>query len=201
MKELTLLAIVGMNPIAKYLFLAFWIVLDLSLIALLIWLLLPHKIDEVEDDLIKFIKDHKGGIVGNTDKFIKDHINKGSSEYIMTEEQLKRLKDHFDNKPSKDPIPISGTMLLRGFDPKGKEFISKATNCTLRFEDPSEDQQKKLFIANEKAERIMKNVSAAFAECASKVSKEKPLGEVSLIVDNDITVTVQIELAPDAERK
>ena len=122
-------------------------------------------------------------------------------EFIMTEEQMKRLKDHFDNKPPKDPIPICGKMLLRGFDPKGKELIAKATNCTLRFEDPSEEQQKELYIANKRAEEIMECINTAIVKCASKLSKEHPLGEVVLKVDDDIAVTVQIELPPDAEQK
>ena len=186
MKELILLAIVGMNPIIKYVFLGVLIAINITLVAFMIWSLLPHKIDKVEDD---------------TDKFIKDHINKGSVEYIMTEERMKLLKDHLDNNTHKDHIPISGKALLRGFDPKGKEFIAKATNCTLRFEQPSEEQQKKLNIANKRADDVMKSINTAFAECASKLSKEHPLGEVRLIVDNDITVTVQIELAHDDERK
>ena len=138
------------------------------------------------------------------DKFTKDYINKGNTpyrQYIMTDEQMKLLKDHLDDNTHKDPIPISGKALLRGFDPKGKEFIAKATNCTLRFEQPSEEQQEKLNIANKRADDVMKSINTAFAECASKLSKEHPLGEVRLIVDNDITVTVQIELAHDDERK
>ena len=120
---------------------------------------------------------------------------------LSLDEQMKYLKDHIFPSVPKDPVSISGKTLIQGLDVKGKVFTASATDCKLRFEQPSEEQRKELFIANEKAEKVMRNINKASAECASKLSKEHPLGEVNLIVDNDITVTVQIELTPDAERK
>lgn len=146
----------------------------------------------------------KGGIVGDIDKYIKDHINKGrtpSGECVMTDEQVKYLKAHLCPSAPNDPVPISGKALIQGLDVKGKVFTASATDCKLRFEGPSEEQQKELYIANKRAEEVMECINTAIVKCASKLSKEHPLGEVILKVDDDITVTVQIELKKDAEQK
>ena len=145
-------------------------------------------------------------VVGNTDtdKFIKDHINKGrkpSGEYIMNKEEKERLMNHLDLNTCKDPIPISGKALLRGFGPKGKEFIAKATNCTLRFEQPSEEQQKMIDESNKKMDELMAPINAAIAECASKLTDKLPFGVVRLEVDNKVIATIQLEHTHDDERK
>jgi len=120
---------------------------------------------------------------------------------ILTEEQMKLLKDHLDDNTHKDPIPISGTELLRGFDPKGKEFIARATNCTLRFEQPSEEQQKMIDESNKKMDEIMAPINAAIAECASKLTDKLPFGVVCLEVDNKVIATIQLEHTHEDERK
>ena len=126
----------------------------------------------------------------DTDKFIKDHINKGSVGYIMTEERMKLLKDHLDNNTHKDPIPISGKALLRGFDPKGKEFIAKAKNCALRFEQPSEEQQELIEKSKKKMDKIMDenmiHVNAALTEYVHQFKMYPNNIEIKLILDNEV---------------
>ena len=127
------------------------------------------------------------------DKFTKDYINKGNipyRQYITTEEQMKLLKDHLNDNTHKDPMPISGTALLRGFDPKGKEFIAKAKNCMLRFEQPSEEQKDLIEESKKKMDKIMDesmiHVNAALTEYVHQFKMYPNNIEIKLILDNEV---------------
>lgn len=99
----------------------------------------------------------KGGIVGDIDKYIKGHINKGrtpSGECVMTDEQMEYLKANLCPSAPNDTVPISGKALIQGLDVKGKVFTASATDCKLRFEQPSEDQQKMIDESNKKMDEI-----------------------------------------------
>lgn len=122
-------------------------------------------------------------------------------EFIMTEEQMKRLKDHLDINTSKDPKPISGTALIQGFDANGKEFTAKAKNCTLRLEQPSVEQLDMLTKDGyNKKFPYMGRIDVNLTEVMRQLFNRCPFGEIRLIYGEKIIATINTRLARYAER-